>query len=143
MKKRSQEVEQLILCLDDVSSQVSRDVTNLNEALESSASQSENRIDALIQKSNEIRVRIYNFSFSLQATVFFKLDTCILCGWLQGQTIISQAQRIFLAAESMRQANSSSGYKVTFHFRTQKSVVSLIFKNRHSGCHGHGIIAIT
>ena len=40
-------------CLDNVTSQVSRDTTNLSEALESSVSQSESRIEAFIQKCIE------------------------------------------------------------------------------------------
>ena len=56
LKKRSEEVEELMSCLDNVTSQVSRDTTNLSEALESSASQSESRIEAFIQKCIENRV---------------------------------------------------------------------------------------
>ena len=57
LKKRSEEVEELLSCLDNVTSQVARDTTNLSEALESSASQSESRIEAFIQKCIENRVR--------------------------------------------------------------------------------------
>lgn len=90
LKKRSQEVEQLISCLDDVTSQVSRDVTNLNEALESSANQSENRIEALLQKFNENRVCIYNFH--MQATVFLKPVRYFV--WLVART--NRTQTLFV-----------------------------------------------
>ena len=74
LKKRFLEVKQLISSLDDVSSQVSRDVTNLSGALESAANQSEKKIDAFIKKCNENRVRIFKFVlFKLQLLLFHDL----------------------------------------------------------------------
>ena len=70
MKKRSEEVEELLSCLDSVTSQVSRDTTNLNEALESSASQSESRIEAFIQKCVENRVCMYKRA--IDKLIFFR-----------------------------------------------------------------------
>ncbi len=56
LERRSKEVEHLLLTMDGVVKQVSDDVSGVNSELESACSQSESKVDAVIQKCVENRV---------------------------------------------------------------------------------------